>query len=328
MDKEQQDKPLELENPAQPHKPFLLVNKWRLILLITILMVIVGGGAYLLGVKQTKLDQQITISPTNVQISPNPDSSATPLPAGELTPDRMVKLTKTAENPNWGNLTWIVVFTNAGEPLPQEIKNDLCNGEGVNKLSYLPTWFKREANKYDISLSLSVKCYDQQIALAQDIIETKDTYSAFGKAIPIPVDREKATKYLVEIIPSLLDYDLITVVYFIGPSPGVADLAGVGNKVSYKFISANPTLVEGVQYYAPNVTEPNISSSPGFIQGVAHEGLHSLGANDHYDGSNFNCSDEPDKSSQSSSIMCATSLNYFTDYIVSSQTAKEIGWTN
>lgn len=295
-----------------------------------LLLFIVGGGAYLLGAKQNKLNQQTTIIPTNVQISPTPDMSATPLPTDELTPNPTItrKLTDTAKNPNWGNLNWIIVFTNAGEPLPENIKSDLCNGSGTNKFSYLPTWFKREANKYGVSFSMSLKCYDQQIALPQSVITTKDTYTAFGQAIPIPLDMQKTADYLTQTIPLLLNYDLITVVHYIGSSAGVANLSGIGNKISYTFIAANPDLVDGVQYYAPNVTEPNLSSSPGLIKGVVHEGLHSLRANDHYNGNDFSCSDELDKSSQSFSIMCAANFNNFTDYIVSPQTAKEIGWTN
>ena len=83
---------------------------------------------------------------------------------------------------------------------------------------------------------------------------------------------------------------------------------------------------EGVQYYAPNVTEPNIESDAGFVKSVAHEALHNLGAYDHYDHSNFSCSDEIDKSAYSPSIMCAANLIKFSDYIISTQTAKEIGW--
>lgn len=233
----------------------------------------------------------------------------------------------TAKNPNWENLNWIIVFTNSGEPLPENIKSDLCNGSGVNKLSYLPTWFKREANKYGVALSMSVKCYDKQVALPQNVISTTDTYSAFGKAIPLPLDMQKTRDYFVQTLPELLSYDLITVVHYMGQGASVANQAGVGNKLSYVFI-AKSNLIDGVQYYAPNVTEPNLDADPGFVKGIVHEALHSLRAKDHYDYNNFNCSDEPDKKSRSFSIMCAANFNSFTDYIVSPQTAKEVGWMN
>lgn len=336
MDKKQLDKSLQLETPAQPNLRQLVSkllssgNKWRLTLLIIILLVIVGEGAYLLGAKQSKLNQQTTIIPTNVQISPTPDMSATPLPTGELTPNPTItrKFTDTAKNPNWGNLNWIIIFTNAGEPLPENLKSDLCNGSGTNKFSYLPTWFKREANKYGVSLSMSLKCYDQQIALPQSVITTTDTYTAFGQAISNPLDMQKTTNYLTQTIPSLVDYDLITVVHYRGPGGSTADLASIGSKISYTFI-AKSNLIDGVQYYAPNITEPNLDADAGLIKGVAHEAFHSLRAKDHYDFNNFSCSDELDKSvSRSFSIMCAGNFNNFTDYIVSPQTAKEIGWTN
>lgn len=302
-------------------------SKLKLILLIIIILAIVGLGIYYLVTKQNKLNQQTTITPTNVQISPTPNMSPTPLPTDELTPNpTMTKSTDTAKNPNWGNLNWIIVFTDAEETLPEDIRSDLCNGNGTNKLSYLPVWFKREASKYGVSLSMSLKCYDQQIALPQSVITTTDTYSAFGQAIPIPLDMQKTTDYLTQTIPSLLNYDLITVVHYIGPSARVTDLAG-GSKISYTFI-AKANLVDGVQYYGPNITEPNLSADPGFVKGVAHEALHSLRAKDHYDYNNFSCSDELDRSSRSFSIMCAANFNNFTDYIVSPQTAKEIGWTN
>lgn len=332
MDHKQEDNFSQLEVPAQSNlrqlvgKHLLSGRKSRPTLLIIILLATLGG-VYLLGVKPSKLDPQ-TIIPTNMQASPTSSISPTPLSTDELTPDRMVKLTETAKNPNWGDLKWIIIFTNAGELLLEEIKSDLCNGDGTNKLSYLPTWFKREANKYSVSLSISVKCYEQQIVLPQDVITTKDTYTAFGQAIPIPVDRDKTTKYLIKTIPSLLDYDLITVVHYIGSSARIADLAGVGNKVSYAFIAADPNLVDGVQYYAPNITQPNLDSDAGFIRGITHEALHSLRAQDHYDYNNFNCSDESNKSSNSLSIMCASNFTNFTDYFISPETAKEIGWTN
>jgi hypothetical protein len=54
--------------------------RWKLILLITILLIIVGSGTYLLGTKQNKLiaqDQQKAITPTIVQTSPTPTLNPT-----------------------------------------------------------------------------------------------------------------------------------------------------------------------------------------------------------------------------------------------------------
>ncbi len=251
---------------------------------------------------------------------------STPIPIYTPTPTPSNPL-DTNKNPNWGSLNWIIVFTNAGEQIPETIKNDLCYGTSTNKFSYLPTWFKREANKYGISLSVSLKCYDQQVVLPQSAITTADTYYAFGKNIPIPLDKQKTSDYLMQTIPSLSSYDLITVVHYRASGDSVADLANIGKKVSYVFITKS-NLIDGVQYYAPNVTEPNIEADPVLVKGTAHEALHGLRAQDHYNFDNFSCRDELDKSSQSPSIMCAANLNKFSDYIVSPQTAKEIGWTN
>lgn len=286
------------------------------IVAVVILAIILVAGAYYHGsLSSAKSTTQIAnVNQTTTPTSPTPfPTQSNPL--------------NTAHNPNWGNLKWIIIFTNAGEPLPEDIKNDLCYGSGTNKLSYLSTWFKKEASKYNFSLSISLKCYDSQISLPKKITPITDTYNAFGQAIPLPIDRQETTDYLTKTIPSLLNYDLITIVHYMGPGTSVADLAGIGNKVSYNFI-AKSNLIDGVQYYAPNVTEPNLGADPGLVKGIAHEALHSLRAKDHYDYTNFNCSDEPDKKSRSFSIMCDANVNSFTDYIVSPQTAKEIDWTN
>lgn len=290
----------------------------------------IAVGGYLLGVNKYKPRSIAQVSAT-----PTPDLSMAPSLTNKPIKTPTIQPTSTssnplntAKNPNWGDLKWIIVFTNAGEPLSENIKSDLCNGTGTNKLSYLPTWFKREANKYGVSLSISMNCYDRQITLPQNVITTTNTYYAFGQAIPVPLDMQKTDDYLAQTIPALLNYDLITIVHYVGPGASVADLAvGIGIKISYTFI-VKSNLVDGVQYYAPNVTEPNLDGDPALVKGVAHEALHSLRAQDHYDYNTFKCSDETDKSSYSKSIMCAANFNNFTDYFVSPQTAKEIGWTN
>jgi hypothetical protein len=226
------------------------------------------------------------------------------------------------------NLNWEIVFTNTGEQLPDTIKNDLCTGSSTNKLSYLPTWFKREANKYGVSLSISLNCYSQQIELPQNVLINPDHYTAFGQSIPLPLNMSKTRDYILQIIPSSQNYDLITIVDYVPSGGTITDMAFRGSKVSFIFI-VKSNFIDGVQYYTPNVTEPNIESDPTFVKGVAHEALHSLGAYDHYDYSNpADCQTETDQSIRYKSprIMCAANLLNFADYIIPSETAKEIGW--
>jgi len=87
MDPNQQAQPMQAETPVQPElqQPVNNIspsrNKWKLVLLIIILLVIVGAGAYLLGTKQNIFlsQNQQKINPIIVQASPAPipvDSTA------------------------------------------------------------------------------------------------------------------------------------------------------------------------------------------------------------------------------------------------------------
>lgn len=284
-------------------------NRGQILVRIIVVLVIVGlfGGAFYM-----YLRKQILVTP---KITEPESISSNPL--------------ETDRNPNWRNLNWLIVFTNAGETLPSLIKNDLCSGSSTNKLSYLPTWFKREASKYDVSLSVSLSCHNSQIKLPQNVLTNPDHYTAFGQSIPLPLNIAKTSTYILQTIPSSQNYDLITVVDYVTSGGRIADMSSIGGKVSFVFI-VKSNFIDGVQYYAPNVTEPNIEADSAFVRSVVHEALHNLGAYDHYDYSNpGDCQTETDQSLRYKSlrVMCASSLNNFADYIIPPETAKEIGWT-
>ncbi len=174
-------------------------------------------------------------------------------------------------------LNALIIFTNAGEQLPDIVKNDLCESPSTNGFSYLSTWFKREASRYGILLSMTVQCYEKQIALPSDVVLTKDTTTAFGQAIPVPIDMAKTTDYLFKTMPSIAKYDLITVVHYKITEGSVSDLAP--KKINYVFLTKESIFNNG---------QPNFQNalSLGLIKGVVHESLHNLGALDHYDYNN------------------------------------------
>lgn len=215
------------------------------------------------------------------------------------------------------NLKALIIFTNPGEQMPDAAKNDLCESPSTNGFSYLPTWFQREASRYGILLSMTIQCYNEQITLPSDVISTTDTYNAFGQAIPVPLDMAKTTDYLFKTIPSLVNYDLITVLHYRTEGAAVADLAP--QKINYVFLTKRLT-IDGKQQYLTDGT---------LDKGVAHESLHNLGALDHYDYNNpVDCLTESDKTIQFTSqrVMCAFSTIDFQSMIIPQETAREIGW--
>lgn len=218
-------------------------------------------------------------------------------------------------------LSLLIVFTNSGEPLSNVVKNDLCNSLGTNRFSYMSTWFKREASRYGVLLSMTIQCYDQQITLPPEAISTTDTYTQFGQSIPIPLNMAKTSDYLPKVISSFSNYDLVTVLHYRKDGDGVADLANIGQKINFMFLTKEK-IIDGVQHYDPGLAGGIL------IKNTAHESLHSLGAKDHYDLSNpGHCLTESDPVLRFDSrrVMCAQPGN-LESFVIPPETAKEIGW--
>ncbi len=223
------------------------------------------------------------------------------------------------------SLRSLIVFANSGESLPLSVKNDFCKTQGVNSLASLSEWFVREATRYDILLTMKVDCYDQQVVLPPEVIATTGTYTAFGQQILMPLDLTKTEDYVMNKIPLVGQYDLVTVIFYRTAGAAVADLANINKKMNFVFLTKG-VLIEGKQSYVPHINE-----SGRFLKSIAHESLHSLGALDHYDYSNPGlCMTETDKEIQfdSQRIMCGTPMDNFKGAVIPLETAKEIGWVD
>ncbi|MBI2028353.1 MAG: IPT/TIG domain-containing protein [Candidatus Levybacteria bacterium] len=148
MDPNQQAQSIQPETFLKPDLPQPINeipssrNKLKLILLIITLLVIVGLGTYYLSVKQNKLNQQVTITPTvaqlsptlietntqqkNIKISPSVPSikpSNTPIPPTSTTAPTAIPL----------GIYMHLLDNKTGEPISSDGIRITINGEGLNR---------------------------------------------------------------------------------------------------------------------------------------------------------------------------------------------------